>query len=101
MVIFVVDSTMIDNHGRYKDLAAKRALKKLANHPINRDKKILVLANKQDCSEARPVDEIAQELDLESVGRTSSITIPVLGVSAKTGLNCDKVLEWIADSVMT
>jgi len=86
-LVYVIDSSdkrRLEESGKeLKDLLAED---KLANIPL------LVFANKQDLVHATPADEIAKELELETVNDREW---NIQACSAKEGTGLQEGMEWI------
>ena len=92
-IVFVVDSA---DKKRFKEVKQE-----LWKYVIGRDTlkniPLLVLANKQDLSNAVDPGKLATELDLIKIQRSSFMIMPV---SALTGDNIKEALNWLTDRIL-
>lgn len=92
-IIFVVDSA---DKKRFKEVKQE-----LWKYVIGRNNlkniPLLVLANKQDLSNAVDPGELATELNLIKIQRSSFMIMPV---SALTGDNIKEALNWLTDRII-
>lgn len=91
VILFVVDSTQSE------DIAAsERELNDIVSNPDLLQKPILVIANKQDLSEAYREDEIIARLRLSDI---NSDNIKLFCTSAKKKTNIDVLIRWMVDNL--
>ena len=92
-IIFVIDST---NTARF--IEAKNEFKRyiLENQILN-NVPVLILANKQDLPDSVTSEQIIKELEIDKIKRKSTL---VISVSAVTGHNLMKALDWLANQIL-
>eukprot|EP01129_Flabellula_baltica_P015263 TRINITY_DN7629_c0_g1_i1.p1 TRINITY_DN7629_c0_g1~~TRINITY_DN7629_c0_g1_i1.p1 ORF type:complete len:194 (-),score=56.64 TRINITY_DN7629_c0_g1_i1:39-536(-) len=88
-IVYVVDSA-----DREAILEAKQELGELLDKNRLRGIPLLVLGNKSDLPEAIDFEELIEIMELHTI---EDRDIGWLSISAKDGVNIDKVLEWLVD----
>lgn len=91
MIIFLVDSTDRDAMP-----VAKEELAALMNDESTAEIPLLVLANKTDIETHMSIEEAIDQLGLRQIAKRE---LSCYGVSAKTKVNLEAVLEWILEKI--
>ena len=97
-IIFVVDSNdreRMDNSNGYDD-NAKEELHRMLAEDVLTDAAVLVMANKQDMSNALSVRTITDKLQLN---RLKNRDWYIQGTSAQTGDGLYEALDWLSETI--
>ncbi|CAG8480320.1 10102_t:CDS:2 [Acaulospora morrowiae] len=86
-IVFVIDSA---DHEKLE--TARNELHSLLEKPQLANIPVLVLGNKNDLSEALPVDKIIEAMDLRSIDNRE---VSCYSISAKNQVNIDITLQWL------
>ncbi|KAF2320346.1 hypothetical protein GH714_027215 [Hevea brasiliensis] len=90
-VVYVIDATC---PSRFED--SKSALEKVLRHEDLQGAPLLILANKQDLSEAVSAEEVAQYLDLKKLDERERAYM-LDAVSAYDGMGIKESVEWLVE----
>jgi signal recognition particle receptor subunit beta len=101
-VVFVLDSTDIDRLAE-----VRRELFALLKEPLLDNAPVLILANKQDMSQARNISEISTIIGVSTSGDVEEggggglfdRPIEVIGISCLDGSGISRAIEWLVDQV--